>query len=390
MDVSGRYLNRLGLALWCVALGGCVDELAPLEGTSSLAIEIASPTELGSEDNRVDDAARTVELSVTALDTAGQTDTGFSGQVDFYVHFLGGLTPPYGQEPLTSISVEGGDSGSVMLSLPPVFGPVFIWADHVKGDDPTYATGTSDTIWYRNPYLVDISRPRDESALDAFEASPLEQKQIVVTESQYGERGRLVVTGTYAQGYTLADVECADAAGTPPCTTGPYDAVFVFSFSRPEDQEGRRLVRGDRIVRLTGSIGEFNGLTEVNFPQSFVGEEEADAARLPAPVVIDPTWVAANSIELEQLEAALIAVENATVCPLDDDYTTYSQWKLDVGSGCGDPINVITEGEVTGLDPADYVGEVIPRIVGTLRPVNIGNFHVWILYPRDAGDLTLP
>jgi hypothetical protein len=27
--------------------------------------------------------------------------------------------------------------------------------------------------------------------------------------------------------------------------------------------------------------------------------------------------------------------------------------------------------------------------VGTLRPVNIGSFNVWIVYPRSAADLTL-
>lgn len=392
MDAFARYLNSWAAAIAVLALcASCVDELAPIEETSSLDLVIESPSDLGSEEAPLGDGERTVKVSVTALDAEGNVDRGFSGQVDFYVQFLGGLTPDYGgDESLLAIDVTDGESGSVTLDLPPVFGQTFIWADNTRGAHPTFATGTSDILWYRDPYLEDISRPVDETALDAFVASPLEEKQIAVTHSRYGDAGRLVVTGIYAQGYTLADVECTDAKGTPPCTTGPYDAVFVFSFSRPEDQHAQRLVRGDTIARLTGAIGEFNGLTEVNFPQSFATDDDPEPARIPPPVVLDPEWVADGTIELEQLEAALIEVNDAIVCPLDDDYDTYKQWKLDVGSGCGNPVSVITEGEVSGFDPADYVGDVIPRVVGTLRPVNFVGFSIWIMYPRDADDLTLP
>ena len=78
------------------------------------------------------------------------------------------------------------------------------------------------------------------------------------------------------------------------------------------------------------------------------------------------------------------------MCELDDDYETYSQWKLDLGNGCGDAVNVITTGQVNDFSPADHVGQTLPRVMGTLRPVNIGSFDVWIIYPRTAEDLTLP
>jgi len=32
----------------------------------------------------------------------------------------------------------------------------------------------------------------------------------------------------------------------------------------------------------------------------------------------------------------------------------------------------------------------MPRVVGTLRPVNVGSFNVWILYPRSMDDIELP
>ena len=75
----------------------------------------------------------------------------------------------------------------------------------------------------------------------------------------------------------------------------------------------------------------------------------------------------------------------------DDDYETFSQWKLDVGNGCNnDAINVITKGVAPEFDPAAHVRQVLPRVVGTLRPINIGNFNVWIVFPRDSSDLVLP
>jgi hypothetical protein len=94
---------------------------------------------------------------------------------------------------------------------------------------------------------------------------------------------------------------------------------------------------------------------------------------------------------MERVESGLVAVDGATLCPLDDDFARYSQWKLDIGLGCArNSINVITQGQVQEFEPAPYVGAEIPRVVGTLRPVNIGSFHVWIIYPRSIDDLELP
>ena len=49
-------------------------------------------------------------------------------------------------------------------------------------------------------------------------------------------------------------------------------------------------------------------------------------------------------------------------------------------------INVISTG-VVATDPATLVDKTLPRVVGVLRPVNIGTFNVWIIYPRSAADV---
>ena len=229
-------------------------------------------------------------------------------------------------------------------------------------------------------------------ALDALAASPLQNKQVTVKTSRYGARGRMVVTGTYAQGYSVSDARCADDAGNPPCVSGDFDHVLVFSFSRPKDEEGRNIEAGQFIDGYAGAVTEFNGLTEMGFPQSFASSAASDPAtanlaRIPAPVTIQSSWIT-SKIEFERTESGLVQVLGGTVCPLDSDYTMYKQWKLDIGRGCSSPINVITAG-LSEFDPQTRVGMPVAKVVGILRPVNIGTFNVWIMYPRDAGDLTL-
>jgi hypothetical protein len=393
---SSSVLFALGVGVGLLAAAGCTDELAPIEGVQSLRVVVTSPADLHSEADPIDDEDNVTELIATieALDAENEVAVDFEGVIDLYVHFLGGLTPEMGTfDRLARIELAAG-VGEVTVPLPPVYGPTFLWAQHSDSDgdgfddpDATYATGTSDTIWFRPPYLEDVSRP-DEDALDALEDSPLAGKQINVVESRYGASGRMVVTGVYAQGYTVSDAECADATGAPPCTTGDYDHVFVFTFSRPKDEDFNSISVGETISRLTGAVQEFNGLTEVGFPQTFVEDPSVDEDRVPEPILIEEAWFD-DEILFERAEAALVAIEGATLCALDEDYDTFKQWKLDLGAGCNDSINVITAG-VADFDPAEHVGAVIPRVVGTLRPINIGSFNVWIVYPRGTSDVTPP
>ena len=205
----------------------------------------------------------------------------------------------------------------------------------------------------------------------------------------------------FAQGYTVSDVQCA-ANGAPPCTLAPnpkaggmpgYDHKMVFSFSAPRDQDGRLVQQGQLITGFAGGISEFNGLTEVGFPQTFADEgAEVNNARIPAPAVFDMSWFT-NKYMFERNEAGLIEIDGAKVCDLDQDYDTYKQWKLDpsgAGSCAGNKnlINVITTGIVPSETITSLVGKTLPKVVGVLRPVNIGSFNVWIIYPRDSADLT--
>lgn len=379
---------RRAAILVLAGAAGCVDHLPPLDETTSLKVELLAPADPGSAMNRLSGLA-SAQIKVTAIDAQDQPDTTVNRTLQVYVQFLGTLTPELGSgTPLATVTMQNGVSGTTTVNLPPLYGPSVIWVED-GGDGGSYATGTAPTLWFPDPYIHDISAPTSETALDALVSSPLDNKQVTVSGSRHGANGHMVVTSTYAQGYTLSDVQCADPAGTPPCTAGDYDHLLIFSFSRPKDDRGRTLQPGQFVDGFAGGVEEFNGLTEIGFPQTFVKSDQVsvDPARIPAPVVIQQSWLS-NPILFERVEAGLVEVDGATVCALDSDWDTYKQWKLDIGAGCGAAINVVTAG-VVEFDPATKVGMVMPKVVGIMRQLNLSNGNIWIMYPRSSADLGL-
>ncbi|MBA3542525.1 MAG: hypothetical protein H0T79_23115 [Deltaproteobacteria bacterium] len=410
----------------CLALSGlvttlsaCTEERDPITGTSSLRVTLVSPTDRGSSDplDRLGEGDRNIVVTITALDYEGNVDTSFQGEVQAYVQYLGTLTPYLSGAPLATVTLVNGVASSKMITLPPTtFGPTTVWFDDGKNAEPTFATGSTEPLWFRDPFIRDIQTPRDEMALDALSKSPLETKQISVRTSRHGALGRLVVNSVFAQGYTLSDVLCADATGRPPCTAEAYDHVMVFSFSAPrfdeDDEDGGTsiLQQGQVIDGFAGGISEFNGLTEIGFPRTFVkGAVQIDNARIPAPKRLEAgragettDWFGPLSdpdgiINFERNEAAPIEVLGGVVCKLDDDYTTYKQWKVDPkgvptpgGVDCSRNKNVLNviSSAVTEVDPTTLVGKTVTRLVGVVRPVSIGSFNVWIIFPRTSADIT--
>lgn len=375
--------------LSCVLFAGCVERLPPLDETTSLRVELLAPTELGTPDQPAPPAT-SATIRVTAIDANNEVAVDHNGTADVYVQFLGSLTPPLGSlAPLAQVPIVNGVSAEAVVPLPPVFGRTLLWVEDAA-EGGSFPTGTSAPIWFANPVMRDISQPVNPGGLDALVSSPLEGKQVNVTASRYGARGRLVVTSTFAQGYTLSDVECADETGAPPCTTGDFDHILIFSFSRPKDERGRNIEAGQFVTGFAGAIQEFNGLTEVGFPQSFTDAEDGtiDLARIPEPDVVQPAWFT-MPIEFEKRESSLIAIEDATICPLDSAWVEFDQWKLDVGRGCGQAINVITTG-VVDFDPGAHVGQRVTRVVGALRPLNFDTGgNIWLIHPRGNGDVIL-
>lgn len=412
----GATLRGLA-ALGPLLAAGCTEHRGHgLTGTQSIEVTLTAPADPGAIDRRLPATVSAVVVNLAAKDADNEFDPTFNKVVRVYTQFLGTLTPSLDQVPPVTIQMTDGVAMDQTIALPAkVLGSTTLWIDDGEGSGSEYVpgriAGVSPALWFRDPYIADLQTPRDEMGLDALSGTPLQDKQIAVRSSRYGARGRLVVTSVFAQGYTVSDVQCADAAGTPPCVAQAYDHALVFTFSAGRGSDGHVLAEGEAIDGFSGGLSEFNGLTEVGFPVTFTppykdedGNGENDAvvrARMPAPVVLQMAWFGglsdpAGRINFERNEAGAIEIRGGVVCPLDKDYDTYKQWKLDPagvgGANCsGDNlVNVITAGLGSSIDPAALVGKQLPRVVGILRPVSIGSFNVWIIYPRGAGDLTLP
>jgi len=389
---------------------GCNTENGAITGTQSIRVELVSPTITGTVDQRLPDTERMLTVNLSAIDAEGENDTSFNDPLRVYAQFLGTLTPAIEKMPLVTIPLTNGVAMGRQIMLPSsVLGPTTLWIDNGTGLGADYMygqiTGTSDTLWYRDPFIADLQTPRSETDVDALSITPLTDKQISVSESRYGARGRLIVTSVFSQGYTVSDVQCADSNGTPPCTAMGYDHMLVFTFSAARDQYGRLLEVGRIISRFNGGLTEFNGLTEIGFPRTFAPEMDGvdpviNTARLPSPVRFNQTWFEPLSdpmgrINFERNEAGAIEIIGGIVCPTDDDYDTYKQWKIDPsgvgGAVCNGTkvISVITSGTDFTTDPKTLVGRVLPRMVGIVRPVSIGSFNVWIIFPRGAADVAV-
>lgn len=389
-------------------LAACTENRDPIAGTQSINVELVAPSNPGTVDNRLD-TERTIQVNLEARDAEGNLDITFTADIRIYAQFLGTLTPSLEDMPIQTVTMTNGVANNVTFDLLSTFGPTTVWFDNGTGVGPDYqfgaVTGTSPTLWYRDPFIRDLQQPKDEMAANALSNSPLEDKQVRVGASRNGATGAMVVTSTFAQGYTVADVNCATGGEMPqpPCTAGDYDHAMVFTFSAPRDQYGRPILEGEVIASFNGGVSEFNGLTEIGFPRTFISAPNRDVdpyinrALLPAPKLFDNTWfAAAGRINFERNEAGPIQINNVKVCPLDDGpdgvYTKYKQWSVDpspAGDKCNtsNVLNLITAGTDFTTDPRTLVGKTLPKVIGIVRPVNIGSFNVWIVYPRGKDDL---
>jgi len=432
-----RYLIAF-LGLTCVA---CAPEERGLLTSDivSYRITLKSPQELGSEQEPLaEENPHPITVDVEALGADGQIRADYSGDLKLWVFFQGTLSPALDENGSAVVSLVAGGAYDVTRTLPVAFGPTTVWVEDVRRlDDGTldclgpyppvgggpdhcsYATGSSPVIHYRNPYLDEVQQPLDPTSSTATFQSLLMGKSVLVDHPRDPD-GLLVVTGAYAQAFTVSDV-------SPSAVALGYNHIYVYSYSRAKRNDSTAVMAGDIVAScdasgcrgyLTGGVKEFVGFTELDFPLYDVSPPAPDApecrcglsfradgsaceskvwAPCVEPVKVDPAWLqglgAPNDQDLERLEAGLVSVENALVCPFDEaDWTTYGQFTVDIGSGCR--LAVASKGVVPGLDPVAAQGQTLRTIIGTLRNVSDysssgppSTYSFWILYPRAAEDV---
>lgn len=300
--------------------------------------------------------------------------------------------------------------------------PADVGCRYANDDDETlgsHAIGVSDVLFYANPSLADVQ--------GRSSATPLAGRLVTV------DQGEMIVTRITTDGFYVSEV--ADGAVVP------WGSLFVFNFNTPPF-----LQPCDRIVRVSGSMTEFFGFTELNFPawkrdkwcppgmagtDTCVTDEglplEPRACPIPEPVVLDDTVL--GSPDMEMHEAEFIRIRGLRMptrfgpafppegsnCDLDGDGNVNldpgperdcsracdaelacSEWNqfLEFGQFAMHTdtrvINVVTRDSVPDFEPTEHLGETFDAVSGTLRHfAPLGPQRGFILEPR-CGDDVVP
>ena len=309
--------------------------------------------------------AFTLTYDVSAVDRDGEPATWFSGPLHLKLAPYGKLAS--GQ--VDTVQMVGGVASGVAVQMYDVHDVTDIWFEAIGTDEApgNYATGLSPEIVAANPTIRNVQEVTPSDTLPTWETSALDGDFV-----QIDLAGRTaVVTGVFSDGCYVTD------------TTEPglsYSSVFVFNYSRPNVEVG------DKVVMLSGTDSEFYGFTELSFPTWKVD----GTAAIPTPVIIDGTNVD-DSNTLEMYESALVEVDDVTVCPIDDNYTTYGQWAVTLGpaSGCTaatGKINVVSASTASEFNPADYEGATLATVRGNLRYHSAAD-PAWMIYVRSMEDI---
>jgi predicted extracellular nuclease len=244
----------------------------------------------------------------------------------------------------TDIGVQEGSSTPIGHSLQLV-------GTGSTDDDFTWAPAAANTYGAPNAgqTFVDDSDPDYtpiydiQYTADPSGDSPLAGQVDITTEG--------IVTARFQYGYFIED-----PAG------GAWNGLWI------HDTDNFPAL-GDR-VRLTGTVREYYGLTELDYLTDY--QVESSGNPLPAAVVL-----ATGDASQEQWEGVLVRVENVTVSNED---LGYGEWSVTDGSG-----------DVVIDDKGSYAytpssGDALDAIMG---PVDFG-YGAFKIQPRDDSDIIVP
>ena len=124
----------------------------------------------------------------------------------------------------------------------------------------SHSVGVSEPIRFANPRLSDSQ---------GCGPLPLLQQQVVTVD-----RGEMYVTAVTADGFYVSDfsyIRGGCEPGSPCCTGGRYAHMFAYNFNTPY---GMRVC--DRLAAVSGTVADFYGFTEMNFPSWVMYDVDGD------------------------------------------------------------------------------------------------------------------
>jgi DNA/RNA endonuclease YhcR with UshA esterase domain len=153
----------------------------------------------------------------------------------------------------------------------------------------------------------------------------------------------------------------------------PWNGILVFDESTPAKL-------GDE-VRVTGTVDEFGGATEIRGLTAFTLLSENNP--VPEPVVLTTGELGTTSATAESFEGMLVRVENVGVSdPFPDAPSNFGEFVVDDGSGGVRILNLATSFQ-GNLDSTFALGDSLLSITG-IQHESFGNKKI---APRDINDL---
>lgn len=340
-----------------------------------------SPAVLGEPKTPVDRTQRFYVAQVSAIGPDGLA-AAYEGTANVYVMFDGSVSPARDalMPPMATLKFTGG-RGCLTATIPPAFNKAELWVEdsgpaRKKG---SFAVGVSKPIFRPSPLISDIQTTTDA----AFTMSPLNNKHVLVEGGTDGKP--IVVTAVSAQSFAVTDTGA-------PGPDHPWGSLLVYSFSQP-----RGVQVGMKVTNLNGTLGEFNGLTELNFPIWDLSNDPPELSLLPAPHEIKVEDIPKTLEKMEPFESALVVVKQWVVCALApgrdlDAYNKYGQWKAAPSADkCGDSktsVSVVSQSTVPGFNPLANATKTVCSLEGILSHVVPGKgVNLWMINPRDSNDL---
>ncbi len=149
---------------------------------------------------------------------------------------------------------------------------------------------------------------------------------------------------------------------------GAWHGVFVYRGQNPVTVQP-----GDS-VRVTGTVQEYYGLTEISISSPSDVEVLAQGRPIPAPVPVATGDVATGSPNAEQYEGVMVQVGPVVVV---DDNLGYGEWGVDDGTG------MCRIDDAAGYSYTPQVGDSLLAILGPLH-FTYGDFKI---EPRSDADI---
>jgi hypothetical protein len=214
-----------------------------------------------------------------------------------------GYTPadPAGTKPpQCSDNVDNNGNGAIDFPADP--GCAF--ANDDSEDTGSFATGASETVYFRSPRVADV-RGFDPAVAGSGNGTVFPHEQVQIDTGWRGAGNfafDTIVTRVAADGFYVDDTQndYIDPANPAP----GFGGVFAFTFSTPPQM---RVC--DRVKMLGGTATDFFGFTEIGFPTWLIEQWDPSLRHcgVPAPKVLTPS----NVQNLYPYESALVSVVSA-------------------------------------------------------------------------------